>query len=116
MFAFRGFPGLGPALAVGLAFCLVPGVLAGLVFGLTHSQTWAVSLTFMQLALRQHTPVRLMRFLEDARERHVLRTVGPVYQFRHARLHDRLGGQANMTTRPQPPTSQTALEKVRRNP
>jgi hypothetical protein len=114
-FAFR-WPGLGAALTAGLAFCLVPGVLAGLVFGLTHSQTWAVSLTFIQLALRQHTPVRLMRFLEDARERHVLRTVGPVYQFRHARLHDRLSGQANMTTRLQPPTSQTALEKVRRNP
>jgi hypothetical protein len=115
-FAFGGITGLGGALVTGLAFCLVPGVLAGLVFGLTHSQTWAVSLTFVQLALRQHTPVRLMRFLEDARERHVLRTVGPVYQFRHARLHDRLGGQANMTTRPQPPTSQAALEKVRRNP
>ena len=31
-----------------------------------------------------------MRFLEDARSRSVLRTVGPVYQFRHARLQDRL--------------------------
>lgn len=41
-----------------------------------------------------------MRFLEDARERNVLRTVGPVYQFRHARLQDRLalqGGEANRT-------------------
>jgi hypothetical protein len=35
-----------------------------------------------------------MRFLEDARERGVLRTVGPVYQFRHARLQDRLANQA----------------------
>jgi hypothetical protein len=34
-----------------------------------------------------------MRFLEDARERGVLRTVGPVYQFRHARLQDRLAKQ-----------------------
>jgi hypothetical protein len=31
--------------------------------------------------------------LEDARDRNVLRTVGPVYQFRHARLQDRLAGQ-----------------------
>jgi hypothetical protein len=31
-----------------------------------------------------------MRFLDDARERNVLRTVGPAYQFRHARLQDRL--------------------------
>jgi hypothetical protein len=34
-----------------------------------------------------------MRFLENARERNVLRTVGPVYQFRHARLQDRLAEQ-----------------------
>jgi hypothetical protein len=34
-----------------------------------------------------------MRFLEDARNRNVLRAVGPVYQFRHARLQDRLAGQ-----------------------
>jgi hypothetical protein len=34
-----------------------------------------------------------MRFLEDAHDRNVLRTVGPVYQFRHARLQDRLVGQ-----------------------
>jgi hypothetical protein len=31
-----------------------------------------------------------MRFLEDARERQVLRTVGPAYQFRHAKLQERL--------------------------
>jgi hypothetical protein len=31
-----------------------------------------------------------MNFLEDAHQRGILRTVGPVYQFRHARLQDRL--------------------------
>jgi hypothetical protein len=35
-----------------------------------------------------------MNFLDDARERNVLRTVGPVYQFRHARLQDRLAAAA----------------------
>jgi hypothetical protein len=35
-----------------------------------------------------------MKFLDDARERNVLRTVGPVYQFRHARLQDRLAAAA----------------------
>ena len=39
------------------------------------------------------TPVRLMRFLEDACSRSVLRTVGPVYQFRDARPQDRLAIQ-----------------------
>ena len=38
-----------------------------------------------------------MRFLEDARSRSVLRTVGPVYQFRHARLQDRLAGREPAT-------------------
>jgi len=45
------------------------------------------------LAIRWHTPARLLRFLEDARQRDVVRTVGPVYQFRHARLQDRLARQ-----------------------
>jgi hypothetical protein len=66
----------------------------GLVFGLLFPRTWTVSLTFAQLALRWHTPARLLRFLDDARQRDVLRTVGPVYQFRHARLQDRLAGPA----------------------
>jgi hypothetical protein len=34
-----------------------------------------------------------MRVLEGARQRNVLRIIGPVYQFRHARLQDRLAGQ-----------------------
>ncbi len=42
-----------------------------------------------------HTPLHLMAFPEDAHERNVLRTVGPVYQFRHARLQDRLAGASH---------------------
>jgi len=76
-------------LTVGLAF----GVSAGLVGGLVYPQSWSSSLAFAQLAGSDRTPVRLMRFLEDARSRGVLRTVGPVYQFRHARLQDRLAAQ-----------------------
>jgi len=44
------------------------------------------------------TPIHLMGFLEDARQRNVLRTVGPIYQFRHARLQDRLATQNEKTT------------------
>jgi hypothetical protein len=44
------------------------------------------------------TPIHLMGFLEDARQRKVLRTVGPIYQFRHARLQDRLATQNEKTT------------------
>jgi hypothetical protein len=88
---------------------LIPGLLfgltAGLIFGLTHAETWPVSLTFIQLTRRQHTPIRLMRLLEDARERQILRTVGPIYQFRHARLQDRLAGETATTRFPQSQTS-----------
>lgn len=62
---------------------------------LFSTRTWQASLAFMQLAIRWHTPPRLMLFLEDARQRNVLRIIGPVYQFRHARLQDRLAGQAD---------------------
>jgi len=48
-----------------------------------------------QLAMRWHTPLRLVKFLDDAHKRNVLRTVGPVYQFRHARLQDRLAGASH---------------------
>ena len=82
--------GLGFGLPVGLGF----GLAVGLPAGLTDPKTWSASLTFAQLAARWRTPVRFMRFLEDAHDRNVLRTVGPVYQFRHARLQDRLAGQA----------------------
>jgi hypothetical protein len=105
--------GLAAGLSVGLGFGLVVGFLGGPAIGLTagltagiaagltlgpaggfmYSMTWAVSLALVQLAARQRTPVRLVHFLEDARDRNVLRTVGPVYQFRHARLQDRLAGQ-----------------------
>ena len=59
-----------------------------------------------KLARRWHTPVYLISFLDDARERNVMRTVGSAYQFRHSRLQDRLadadsdsGNDSNTTSR-----------------
>jgi len=94
-------------LVTGLAGGLVGGVAGGIVFGAAagleaglgagaaivlaaFGDTWLASLAFVQLALTRHTPMHLLRFLEDARERNVLRTAGPVYQFRQPRLQDRL--------------------------
>jgi len=88
---FMGGPALG--LTAGLTAGLAAGLTLGPAAGFMYSMTWPVSLAFAQLAVRRRTPLRLMRFLEDARNRNVLRTVGPVYQFRHARLQDRLAGQ-----------------------
>ncbi|MEV0681687.1 hypothetical protein AB0I60_34710 [Actinosynnema sp. NPDC050436] len=48
------------------------------------------ALTSLFLTITRRTPLRLLRFLEDARSRHLLRAVGPIYQFRHATLRDRL--------------------------
>lgn len=42
------------------------------------------------LGVRKQLPLRLLRFLEDAHRLGLLRQTGPVYQFRHARLQDRL--------------------------
>jgi len=82
----------------GLVFGLVAGLGLGLVARLVSSKVWPSSLAAGQLARQWHTPIRLMRFLDDARERNVLRTVGPAYQFRHARLQDRLAeATAEMT-------------------
>ncbi|WP_020660470.1 BTAD domain-containing putative transcriptional regulator [Amycolatopsis benzoatilytica] len=64
-------------LAVGLSVCL--------------SRAWgAFACTRLWLAARGHIPLRFMAFLDDAHRRGVLRQVGAVYQFRHARLQERL--------------------------
>ena len=70
---------------------LVVGLTAALAFGITVSKTWPIRLACLQLWASGQLPlIRLMPFLEDARNRGVLRTLGPVYQFRHATLQDHL--------------------------
>jgi hypothetical protein len=104
--------GLGVGLAFGLGVGLALGVSAGLVSGLVYPQSWSSSLAFAQFTASDRTPVRLMRFLEDAHSRGVLRTVGPAYQFRHARLQDRLATQELATAQdpgePRPAAADTA--------
>lgn len=92
--------GLPEWLAYGLQLSAAGRVLFGIVFGtmlsLLSSPSWALATSQLYLHFRRGMPFRIMRFLEDARTRHLLRTVGPVYQFRHANLQDQLT--------PQPPT------------
>jgi len=81
--------------AVGLT-----GTLAGLAYALVYPETCPTTLAWLQLQYSGHVPaVRLMSFLEDARDRNVLRTVGAVYQFRHATLQDQLANQTTSTRR-----------------
>lgn len=112
-----------------LVWALVPGLIAGLgatftetplrslqlglVFGiegafsggfgyclcLTAYGQW-VALARVWLPLTGRLPWRLVAFLEDACKRDVLRRVGAVYQFRHARLQDHLA-----TYHPRAPSS-----------
>ncbi|MGH9206814.1 MAG: hypothetical protein ACRD1G_09685, partial [Acidimicrobiales bacterium] len=86
--------GLWQSFAAGLAVLIVSWVVCGFALGtavgLVSPATWKFTLASVQLWRRGEAPVRLLRFLEDARERQVLRTVGQVYQFRHAQLQDRL--------------------------
>jgi hypothetical protein len=89
-------PGQAPlrdTLASGLIVGIVAGLVAGLLYGITSSSAWPAALAWLQLRCSRRIPaVSLMRFLEDARARGVLRTVGAVYQFRHATLQDYLAG------------------------
>jgi hypothetical protein len=90
--------GLAAGSAAGLVANLEEGLLVGLDLGLgfglafvlSDSAAWPAALTFAQLRRMDLAPLRPLRFLEDARRRQVLRVAGPVYQFRHARLQDRL--------------------------
>ncbi|MEU8193119.1 hypothetical protein AB0C10_04980 [Microbispora amethystogenes] len=81
--------GLAAGIAGGLAVGVVVGVAAGVVLG-NHHAWLAGGITVRRLARAGHVPRRLMAFLDDAHRLGLLRTVGPVYQFRHADLHDHL--------------------------
>lgn len=75
----------------GVAFGLTLGFAAGLIVGLLLGGAWGrFMLVRVPLALTGRTPWTLIAFLEDAHLRGVLRQAGGVYQFRHARLQDRL--------------------------
>ena len=76
---------------------LVTGIVVSLAFSLTLGllthKVYVVALGCLQLSLGARLPLRLLRFLEDARVRGVLRTAGIYYQFRHARLQDQLSAK-----------------------
>lgn len=78
--------------AVGLVSQVPSRIVAGLALGmavaLLFPATWQVTLAGVQLWRRGAAPIRFLHFLEDARDRQVLRTVGQMYQFRHAKLQD----------------------------
>ena len=104
-YGLKAGPPAGDSLRIGLTL----GLVIGLVAWFMYSVTWVCSLAFVQLARSDGTPVRLIRFLEDARKRNVLRTVGPIYQFRHARLQDWLADKESATAPDPAKPSPTAV-------
>ncbi|MEU8205898.1 hypothetical protein [Streptosporangium sp. NPDC049046] len=80
-------------LMIWLAVGLTLGLGAGAVMGKHHA--WLVcTIAVARLALQRRLPWRIMDFLDDAHRLGLLRAVGPVYQFRHAALHDHLAATA----------------------
>ncbi|MFI6744362.1 NACHT domain-containing protein [Nonomuraea sp. NPDC050451] len=72
-----------------IVFGLVLGFISGLIVGNRHA--WlACTIAVAGLAVVRRLPWRIMDFLDDAHRVGLLRTVGPVYQFRHAAMHDHL--------------------------
>ncbi|MFD9736033.1 NACHT domain-containing protein [Umezawaea sp. NPDC059074] len=77
--------------AQGLALALGVCLTQTLVY-----QAWGrFGLARVHLAATGKLPWRLMAFLREAHRKGVLRQAGPVYQFRHARLRDRLAQEAD---------------------
>jgi p-aminobenzoyl-glutamate transporter AbgT len=68
-------------------------ILLWLVAGLAASQVGLLAVTATIMRLRRGGTIQMIRFLEDARGRQVLRQAGATYQFRHARLQDRTADQ-----------------------
>jgi hypothetical protein len=94
-----GLPlGLGFGIVVALVNGFALGITSGLAAGLTVAlgvgtlTAWGrwVVLVRLWLPLTGRLPWAVNAFLDDAYQRGVLRQAGAVYQFRHARLRDRL--------------------------
>jgi hypothetical protein len=86
--------GLGEILILAAFFALLIGLGVALTtalwFGLRRSSSWWYGIAVVLLAPRRVVPVRPLQFLEDAHRRGVLRQAGMVYEFRHARLVERI--------------------------
>lgn len=92
--------GFGVGLMGMLVFGLGYGLVSGLIFGLTSGEHHAwpgYVVATRKLAFSGALPRALMSFLDDAHRLGLLRAVGPIYQFRHADLHDHLAGHSSPT-------------------
>jgi hypothetical protein len=84
--------GRGAGLDLGLTLGLTTGLALGLALGLARSAwfTFVAAAVVQASQRRLPAPWRVMPMLDDCFRLGLLRTVGPVYQFRHAALQDHL--------------------------
>ncbi|MCC3768912.1 NACHT domain-containing NTPase [Streptomyces sp. UNOC14_S4] len=85
--------GLYIATCAGLGAAFSTGLIAG-----CHRAWFAYRITATRLACQGHLPRHLMDFLDDAHRLGLLRAVGPVHQFRHQALRQRLAAVHARTT------------------
>ncbi|WP_370024297.1 NACHT domain-containing NTPase [Planotetraspora sp. GP83] len=102
--------GMLPGLVLGLVVARITDPSWGLTLGMlaavggscflgNHHAWFAYQVAAIGLGLvRRELPWRLMPFLDDCHRLGLLRAVGPVYQFRHADLHDHFAGRAGSGT------------------
>jgi GTPase SAR1 family protein len=74
----------------GLGIGLSSGIVVGLTFGVYHAASASFLIISWWLALRYRMPWRLMRFLNDAHKKSILRQSGTEYEFRHESLKEYL--------------------------
>ncbi|MGA4843745.1 hypothetical protein [Streptomyces sp. G45] len=107
---------IAAVLTGGVCLALISVLGSGGPLGTLHTELWvpvgtsALALSAwgrlgparVWLALTGRAPWRLMRFLEDAHRRGVLRQSGAHYEFRHLRLQQRLAAAADDPPTPDP--------------
>jgi NACHT domain-containing protein len=89
--------GLAYGLSGGLLLTLIFGLLNGVIYALgialgagLHQPSGRYLITAATFRAQRRIPPHLLSFLDDAHRLGILREAGPVYQFRHAKLHDHL--------------------------
>jgi len=89
--------GIRDGLAAGIAAGVCSAVIGVVLTGFPPDRMPAAGLQWVPftiariwLAIRHRIPLHLLRFLEDAHARGVLRQIGAVYQFRHAQVREHL--------------------------
>ncbi|MFF4659146.1 NACHT domain-containing protein [Streptomyces sp. NPDC001381] len=111
-----------------LAFISATG--RGTTLGTMHTEVWvpvgtsALALSAwgrlgtarIWLAVTGRAPWRLMRFLEDAHRRGVLRHSGALYEFRHVRLQERLAARTTEETAAGRPDGRAPAPRPRDSP